>query len=277
MPICAVRPQLRHHLCEYNIRRGGFAGIIAGNNVFVTNYGTISGPEGIISLGAGSGAPNVGTAGHIGTNGTAIDFIGGASTTDTLNLLPGSRIIGEILLGTSDTVNIRTGRDIAWLLTFGCSCGASGITATGSTVAVTGGAPFAINGNQIATLDPTAFGLADRTLVDFTGNVSSLISSRFGEFASTGSSGTTGASAFAPTNSSVAGAANAAFDSIPAAANAYAQDISVPNATAVDKASGIAVRSSKLMAGDPVIKTRTALCWQQTPLPMAASSGWINR
>ena len=99
-----------------------------------------------------------------------------------------------------------------------------------------------INGNQIATLDPTAFGLADRTLMDFTGNVSSLISSRFGEFASTGSSGT-GASAFAPTNNGVADAANVAFGGIPAVSNAYAQDTSVPNATAVDKASGIAVWS----------------------------------
>ena len=53
-----------------------------------------------------------------------------ASAADTLNLQPGSRIIGEILLGTSDTINIRTGRDIAWLLTFGCSCGLDGITAT---------------------------------------------------------------------------------------------------------------------------------------------------
>jgi hypothetical protein len=210
----------------------------SGGTANITNSGTISAAIGIFTDGSGPALTLTNSGTIIGTNAQAIDFH--QSSADTLNFLPGSRIIGDILLGTSDAINIRSGRDIAWLLTFGCSCGGFGLTTTASTAAVTGGAPFAINGNQIATLDPTAFGLADHTLVDFTGDVSSLISSRFGEFASTGSSGT-GASAFAPR--SIADAANAAFGGIPAVANAYAQDTGVPNATTVDKASGIAVWS----------------------------------
>jgi hypothetical protein len=217
----------------------GVAGIFASNAVNVTNSGTISGPTGVTTNGLGSVLTNSGTI--IGTNGPAIDF--SFAGNDTLNFLPGSRIVGEILLGTNETINIRTGHDIAWLLTFGCPCGGAGIVGTGSLVNVTGGAPFVVSGNQVATLDPTAFGLADRTLVDFTGNVSSLVNNRLGEIASGGSTGS-GASAFALTGG-VADAASAAFAGIPSIASSYAAGGSgpgvVPNTTVVDRTTGMAL------------------------------------
>ena len=116
-------------------------------------------------------------------------------------------------------------------MTFG-GCGCGGLVNTGSSAFVSGGAPYVIAGDQIATLDPTAFSLADRTLVDFTGFISSLLANRFGEFSFTG----TTASAFAPVASSGADAAIAG-------ALAYANDSRMPNANAYDRASGIAVWS----------------------------------
>jgi outer membrane autotransporter protein len=121
------------------------------------------------------------------------------------------------LLGGNDTVNIRTGRDVAWLLTFGAN-GFSGLVGTGALVNVSGGAPFVISGNQVATLDPTAFGLADRSLMNVTGGISALVQNRFGGMAPVGSSA--GISSFAP----AAATATEAFNSIPSLAIAYAPE-----------------------------------------------------
>jgi hypothetical protein len=267
-----------------NIFGGSYAGIVASNNATVTNSGTISGATfgilanniatvinsgtisssdiaiyspssanvtnsgtivayGAIIVGGGGGSILTNSGTIIGTSGIAIDF--SSSNTDTMNFMPGSRVFGEIGLGTGDTVNIRTGRDIAWMMTFGAGCGCGGgIVSTGSTVNVTGGAPYVINGNQIATLDPTAFGLADRTLTDFTGTISSLLASRFGEFASPGAGGA-GPLAFA-LSSTVADGTNAAFAKI--AALAYADGGNMADAAATDRASGITVWS-KAFAG----------------------------
>ena len=95
-----------------------------------------------------------------GTGGTAIDV--SASSRDTLTFLPGSRIFGLVALGTQDTVAFRNG---SYLFTFG---GPNGLT--GATIA-TNGAPFVVSGNEVATLDPTMIGLADRTLMNFTGGI----------------------------------------------------------------------------------------------------------
>jgi hypothetical protein len=192
-------------------------GIRADGTATVTNSGTISGgSDGIIALGSGSSTLiNSGTI--AGTTGNAaIDFSSGNS--DSLTFLPGSRIIGSIFLGTNDTVNIRSGRDVAWLLTFGDTDGFAGLVGTGASVNVTGGAPFVISGKQIATLDPTAFGLADRSLMNVTGGISALVQNRFGGMAPVGSSA--GVSSFAP----AADKATEAFAGIPSLAIAYAPE-----------------------------------------------------
>ena len=189
----------------------GSFGIFA-NAPNVTNSGTIKGETGIIAF---FGATLINSGSIIGTGGTAIDFH--FSLSDSLAFLPGSRIIGNIFLGANDTVNIRSGRDVAWLLTFGAN-GFNGLVGTGALVNVSGGAPFVISGNQIATLDPTAFGLADRSLMNVTGGISALVQNRFGGMAPVGSGA--GISSFAP----AADKATEAFASIPSLAIAYAPE-----------------------------------------------------
>jgi hypothetical protein len=105
---------------------------------------------------------------------------------------------------------------VAWLLTFGD--GSAGLVGTGASVNVTGGAPFVISGNQVATLDPTAFGLADRSLMNVTGGISALVQNRFGGMAPVGSG--SGMSSFAP----AADKATEAFNGIPSLAIAYAPE-----------------------------------------------------
>jgi outer membrane autotransporter protein len=92
-----------------------------------------------------------------------------------------------------------------------------GLVGTGALVNVSGGAPFVISGNQIATLDPTAFGLADRSLMNVTGGISALVQNRFGGMAPVGSGA--GISSFAP-----AATATEAFNGIPSLAIAYAPE-----------------------------------------------------
>lgn len=231
---------------------GGTAGINANTNVTVVNSGTISGGlGGILALqrsnisnsGRISGAnyglllldtttlTNSGTiAGDYGQSGAAIFA---QASNNVFTFLPGSRIIGAIVIGSDNTVNIHTGGDVGWLLNFG-SCGCPGLVGTNSTVTFTGGYGV-VNGDRIATIDPTAFAYADRTLLDFSGALSSMLSGRLG----TGAAG--GATAFAATGSSVVAEANDAFANIPALA--YANEGRIANAASYDRASGIGVWS----------------------------------
>ncbi len=194
---------------------GGAAIFALDGTANITNSGTIKGETGIFANG---GATLINSGSIIGTGGTAIDFSNSAS--DSLTFLPGSRIIGNILLGANDTVNIRSGRDVAWLLTFGNANGVAEPVGTGASVNVSGGAPFVISGSQVATLDPTAFGLADRSLMNFTGGISSLVESRFGGMAPVGSS--SDVSSFAPAVNGPT--ATEAFNGIPSLAIAYAPE-----------------------------------------------------
>ncbi len=194
------------------------SGLVSGNGSATTiNYGTVTG--GIISesnynfAGTGnayvfnSGRVFAGVAAFADDLGTAIisnaglidgtNASGGIAVTlhnqfnprgpSTLNILPGSRIIGLVDLngnslfpGTGTQVNFFSGRDILSTLTFGggCGCGPNNLIDTGSVVNVFGGAPFVIVGNTVSVLDPTSFAVQDKNLVDFSHTISSMVTSR---------------------------------------------------------------------------------------------------
>jgi hypothetical protein len=198
------------HVTNSGIISGPSFGIQA-NSANVTNSGTISGATGMVAGAPGvASAPStlVNSGAIIGTGGTAINF--SASHADNLTFLPGSRVQGLIDLGASDAVTFGTGN---WLYTFG------GPHAPSTATISTGGAPFVVADNRVAVLDPTPFGLADKTLMDFTGAISGIL----------GSLGPTtphahGSTplAFAPSDSGIEAQVNDAFAGIPALA--YAND-----------------------------------------------------
>lgn len=155
--------------------------------------------------------------------GVAIDmFQNDPSANSVLNIMPGSRIIGEIGLAgvpffgfPGTTVNFFSGADISSVTTFGITCGCNsqgGLIDTGSVVNVFGGAPFVINGNTVAILDPTSFALQDRNVVDVTRTISALVSGRLMNPAPVG--GGTTAIGFAPTGSVATDMARDAFAGI---------------------------------------------------------------
>lgn len=233
-----------------------FLGVgVGAYNGTVTGYngGRIFG-EVDVANGGGGGAVVFSNAGLIdGTyglspTGVALDLTQfDPATPTTLNILPGSRIVGQIILNGDVTdpfavgtrVNILSGHDISSVLTFGgpgCGCGIfGGLTDTGAIVNVTGGAPYVINGNSVAVLDPTSFANADRNVVDVTRTITSLVTSRLTNPAPIGGSGSA-AIGFAPSGNVARDMANDAFSGIPALA--YASNdrvlLSNPSFTAAD-------------------------------------------
>jgi hypothetical protein len=190
-----------------------------GDNSTVINSGTVA------AFGGGAGSAAIALTGQF----------------DTLTLLPGTRIIGPMALGTSNTVNLFTGQDIPWVWTFSAFSGAPNVL-FGTTVHVFGGAPFVITGNQVATIDPTIYGMTDRALMDFTGGISSMIRGRFAGMANAGAY----ANAFAPAGPA-GDVANAAFGSIPSLSVAYAPEASglpLKAASRIDAAFSTVVWSS---------------------------------
>jgi uncharacterized protein with beta-barrel porin domain len=175
---------------------GAAFGIYAGTAATVVNTGTIAGAIGIRSGEIGPGAANITNSGTISGT-TAALFFSGAS--DTLTLLPGSKIVGPMVLGGgNDTINFRTGNQN---LTFDTLAGAT----------VTGTVPFAVVGNQAVAVDPTPFAMAGRNLVDFTRGISEVLRSVSGAAMSSG----TTATAFAP-GDGLAGRIDDAFAGFPA-------------------------------------------------------------
>ena len=144
------------------------------------------------------------------TGGPAIQFFGGP---DTLTNVLGSRVIGAIdLVGVHDTVNFVGGGN--WVYTFN--------TLAGATIS-TNGAPFVVSGSTVAVLDQTAFALADRSLMFFTGGVSQMLRDRL--YSATPVAGGSRAMSFAaPEGSGVVEQAQNAFGGIPSVAMAYASD-----------------------------------------------------
>jgi uncharacterized protein with beta-barrel porin domain len=195
---------------------GAQAGI-RGNTLNVTNSGTITGATGILNLlSPADSVTNSGTI--VGTGGTAIQL---STSADTLTVLPGSWIVGAIKLrGGGDTVTVLAPNQN---LTFDTLAGAH----------VSSIQPSVVSGNQIVTIDTTPFGFADRTLMDFTRSISSILGSLGGAGASQNGPLS---SAFAPSDGIAARVddAFAAFQgSIPALAYAGDQAMVFKNPTYV--------------------------------------------
>ena len=176
---------------------GGNFGIAAGNaGITIINSGIITGATGLRILGP---ATLTNSGAIIGTGGTAVDF--SHFNSNTLTFLPGSQIQGAILLGFGDSASVVTGRGLSMLTTF---------TPSGPfTLTASGGVPFVVSGNQVASLDPTPFGLADKVLMDFTRGVSAMLDA----VGSGGGSSGPISTAFAP-NDSIAALADDVFGSV---------------------------------------------------------------
>lgn len=232
-------------IANYGTVTTGIAAIAAGDgNASVYNAGLSFG--GVSAQAFGLGSATVSNAGLINaTNygGIAISLTQfDPSTPTTLNILPGSRIVGFMDLngpgisGSGTQVNILSGHDISSVLTFGggCVCG-GGLLDTGSIVNVTGGAPYIVNGDTVAILDPTSFAAADRNVIDVTRTITSLVTSRLANPAPISGNGSA-AIGFAPSGNVARDMANDAFSGIPALAYATNDRVlmSNPSFTAAD-------------------------------------------
>lgn len=186
--------------------RGGQWGIAVGT-LNLTNTGTISGLIGVDvgSAAAGARIENAGTI--VGSGGTAIKL---TSAADALTLRPGSHIVGAVDMGLgADVVNVAVSAPATRVSSLSSVELPNLVNFTGvvnTTFSAANSNPAVSSGRSLATLDPTALALADRTLLDVTGGVSSLIQGRLDGVASS-TSGEMMAMAYAPDSSYAADSA----------------------------------------------------------------------
>lgn len=192
----------------------------------IVNSGTIRGVAKLTAGYAGSAGPGsfLTNSGLIDGSGqyAAIDITANAPGGRTaLNLLPGSRIVGAILLTCDPTaptaINITSKPQAgSSVLTFGNPDGTCGL-GDGSPITVNN-AIYVVSGNSIALVDPSSFAVASRNVVDVTGAIQSLAAGRLANPVPAATGGQV--SGFAPSGSSAHGMAHDAFAAIPGLATA---------------------------------------------------------
>ncbi len=167
------------NLINHGTIRGRRDGITVGGTLSrLVNYGTIigDGRHGVFAVGLLS-LTNAGVIiGPTSAQRSAIIEWGAANT--TLTLLPGSNIQGLIDLGGGvNTLNVGNGLSIANTFVFGPRLGGNP-SANAPVIGTTYGAPFAVNGNQIAVVDPTLEAFQDEVLIDLTNGIFEGVSAR---------------------------------------------------------------------------------------------------
>jgi hypothetical protein len=149
-------------------------GIFAFNNNAITNSGLISttgeNSDGIDAFGDDNTISNSGLISATGAGSYAIDFFGGDG--NELVLLPGSRIIGRISLGTgSDTITFKN--RLSTVLTFDDDDGNGVPEAINAN-----GLPYVVSGTSVAVLDPSGFNQHDEMLSDLTSGIFNSVHAR---------------------------------------------------------------------------------------------------
>ena len=161
---------------------GGNFGIYAqGNGNTVTNSGTVTDVFGIYAQGNTNSVTNTGTVNggsygiyaqgnnntisNSGLAGGAVAAVTLQGTGNTLNLLAGSNLQGNLDLGTGNFLNIGPGLNTAFAYTGTLNLG-------------TFGAPYVVNGSTLYVIDPTGFAAQNAMLNDLTRVITDTVDER---------------------------------------------------------------------------------------------------